>query len=484
MLEVIFSSKYYLARTLFQRGLGLIYLLAFIAALHQFIPLLGKNGILPVPKFLDKIEFSDSPSIFHYHYSDKFFNILASVGLVLSFLATLGVSDMGPVWISMLVWGLLWLLYLSIVNVGQTFYSFGWESMLLEAGFLAIFLGASGTAVPIFIIFLIRWMLFRVEFGAGLIKLRGDECWRKLTCMDYHHETQPIPNRLSWFFHNLSQWFHKVETTANFFFQLVVPFGLFFPQPIAGIAGLLMIISQLYLMLSGNYSWLNLLTIVLAFSAFSNSQLQMIIPTTIQTSLATPILFQVLVTVVFVAFLYMSMSPIKNMLSKSQMMNYSFNPFQLCNTYGAFGSVTKTRYEVVLEGTEDEEITSNTEWKEYRFYGKPTKTDRAPTQIAPYHLRLDWQLWFLPFRATVTDRGVHLPYGYSPWFISFVKKLLQGDEKMDKLIKENPFQTDAPSYIRARYYKYEFTQEGENWWERKLVGNYLDPVNLDKLQST
>lgn len=480
----LFTENYYLARFLFQRGLGIIYLLAFIAALHQFVPLLGKDGILPVPDFVDRIDFSQSPSIFHWHYSDKFFKVLASVGLVLSVLATVGVSEMGPVWISMLVWGLMWLIYLSIVNVGQTFFSFGWESMLLEAGFLAIFLGSFGTAVPVLVIFLIRWMLFRVEFGAGLIKLRGDECWRKLTCMDHHHETQPIPNRLSWYFHNLPQWFHKIEVAGNHFAQLIVPFGLFLPQPIAGISALIMILTQAYLMLSGNYSWLNLLTIVLAFSGFSNSQLQWAVPASVPQTLASPISFEVLIYVLFAAFVYMSIGPIKNMLSKNQKMNYSFNSLHLCNTYGAFGSVTKTRYEVVLEGTTDDKITDSTEWKEYKFWGKPTETDRAPGQIAPYHLRLDWQMWFLPFRAQVTSRGVYLPYGHPQWFVSFIKKLLQGDEKMDKLIKKNPFDDGSPKYIRARYYEYEFTEPGKNegkWWSRELVGNYLDPVNQDYL---
>ena len=163
---------------------------------------------------------------------------------------------------TMLAWFALWVLYQSIVNVGGTFYGFGWETLLLEAGFLAIFLGNAAIAPPFPVLLAFRWLAFRVEFGAGLIKLRGDRCWRDLTCMDYHHETQPMPNPLSWFFHHLPRPLHRVEALGNFVAQLVLPFGLFLPQPFATIAAVLMIATQLYLVVSGNYAWLNWVTIV------------------------------------------------------------------------------------------------------------------------------------------------------------------------------------------------------------------------------
>jgi hypothetical protein len=151
----------------------------------------------------------------------------------------------------MAVWLVLWALYLSIVNVGQTFYGFGWETLLLEAGFLAVFLGPAAQAPPTLVLWLYRWLLFRVEFGAGLIKLRGDRCWRDLTCLDYHHETQPLPGPLSWFFHHLPARLHRVEVLANHATQLVVPFGLFAPQPVAGIAALAIVVTQAWLLISG-----------------------------------------------------------------------------------------------------------------------------------------------------------------------------------------------------------------------------------------
>ena len=169
----------------------------------------------------------------------------------------------------MAVWLVLWALYLSVVNVGQTFYGFGWETLLLEAGFLAVFLGPAAQAPPTLVLWLYRWLLFRVEFGAGLIKLRGDRCWRDLTCLDYHHETQPLPGPLSWFFHHLPARLHRVEVLANHATQLVVPFGLFAPQPVAGAAALVIVVTQAWLLVSGNFSWLNLITIVLATSALA-----------------------------------------------------------------------------------------------------------------------------------------------------------------------------------------------------------------------
>jgi hypothetical protein len=187
----------WLVRLLFQRGLAAIYCVAFLNALNQFRPLLGERGLLPVPDFLARVRFREAPSIFHVHYSDRFFTLLAGVGLALSLVALAGISEAGPLWLSIGVLLLLWLLYSSIVNVGQTFYGFGWESMLLEAGFFAIFLGPSGLVPSLIPLLALRWMLFRVELGAGLIKLRHDRCWRDLTCLQYHYETQPMPNPLS-----------------------------------------------------------------------------------------------------------------------------------------------------------------------------------------------------------------------------------------------------------------------------------------------
>jgi len=471
----LFSSEYWLARFAFQRGLALIYLLAFLVALNPFRPLVGERGLLPVPEFLRYVNFRRAPSIFHLFYADRFFGAVAWAGIALSIVALTSFSEQGPLWISIAVWASLYLLYLSIMNVGQVFYGFGWESMLLEAGFLAIFLGTDRMAVPVPLIFLLRWMLFRVEFGAGLIKLRGDPCWRSLTCLNYHHETQPIPNPLSSRFHHLPESFHKLEVVGNFAAQLVVPWGLFFPQPVAGIAGAVIILTQMWLFISGNYSWLNVLTMLLAVPSFTNAQIQGIVRMQIPGSLASPAAYEWAIVALTAFVMVLSYWPVLNLLSRRQRMNTSFNRFHLVNTYGAFGSVTKARYEIVIEGTEEPTVRPGTKWTEYEFKAKPGDPRRRPRQIAPYHLRLDWLMWF----AAMSPVYEYLEH---PWLIVFVQKLLENDAATLKLISGNPF-PEGPRIIRARLYRYRFAtakerRESGMWWIRTLDGEYLPPVSL------
>src|SRR5579864_4294518 len=254
-MEWLQAPDYWLARWLFERLLAAIYLLGFLCAAQQFPALLGEHGLLPAPRFLAVVPFREAPGIFHLHYTDQFLRIMSWVGIVLAAALILGLPQAGPVWLPMLVWLVLWVMYLSIVNIGQTFYSFGWESLLLESGFVAIFLGSASIAPPTSMMWFLRWLLFRLEFGAGLIKIRHDSCWRDLTCLYYHHETQPMPNPLSWYFHHLPKALHRIEVLGNHAAQLVLPFGLFAPQPIASIAALLMIITQVWLILSGNFAW-------------------------------------------------------------------------------------------------------------------------------------------------------------------------------------------------------------------------------------
>jgi hypothetical protein len=434
--------------------------------------------LYPVRRFLERIPFKKSPSIFYWKYSDSFFTLVAWTGVFLSILAVFGISDMGPIWVSMLIWLLLWVLYQSIVNVGQLFWGYGWESLLLEAGFYVIFLGPIHYEASIFVIFILRWLVFRVEFGAGLIKMRGDSCWRELTCMNHHHETQPMPNPLSWLFHNLPQGYHKFETLGNHFVQLVAVWFLFFPQPLASIAALLIMGSQFYLIVSGNYSWLNWMTLVLATSGLSDSFLQSIISISVPATTAIPLWFWLLTILLTLTVIWMSKGPVMTMISPSQKMNFSFNPIHLVNTYGAFGSVTRNRHEIVIEGTTDPEIDENTAWKAYEFKGKPTDPSRMPPQIAPYHLRLDWQMWFAAMRGIRN----------APWLVKLIKRFLQGNKPTLKLIKNNPFEDEPPTYIRARLFRYEFTNFNEkretgNWWKREFISNYLNPVSLKDLEN-
>jgi lipase maturation factor len=475
----------WLVRLLFQRALAAIYLIAFIAVLQQFKPLLGERGFLPVPAFLQRVSFRHAPSLFCWRYSDRLVDAVAWTGIVLSAVALAGFSERGPVWISIVVWLVLWFLYLSIVNVGQKFYGFGWESMLLEAGFFTAFMGPKWMTPSLIPVLILRWMLFRTELGAGLIKLRHDRCWRELTCLFYHYETQPLPNPLSWYFHRLPRIMHRFAVLFSHFVQVIVPFGLFAPQPFAAIAGGLIIFHQLWLIVSGNYSWLNWLTVALGITAFSDSALVKAIPLVVAATMPRPLPFNIVLYALAAAAAALSVQPALNLFAKKQLMNYSYNPFHLVNTYGAFGSVTKNRYEIVLEGTVEPILNERTPWKEYGFKAKPGDPERIPPQIAPYHLRLDWLMWFLPFSVMVTETRILVP-GYEVWFMRLVQKLLEGDAATLKLLRGNPFSEQRPFFVRALFYEYRYTtwrerRESGSWWTRRLIDIYLPPVSLSHL---
>ena len=182
----------------------------------------------------------------------------------------------------------------------------------------------------------------------------------------------------------------------------------------------------------------------------------------------------------------LSVQPVLNLFSSNQIMNYSYNRFHLVNTYGAFGSVGRERYEIVMEGTTDRVITPATEWKEYGFKAKPGDPKRMPPQIAPYHLRLDWLIWFLPFSVAVTGSGIRVSR-YDLWFLRFVRKLLTGDAAILRLMGKNPFSEQPPVLIRALFYRYRYTdwktkRQTGAWWTRELLGVYLAPISLESLK--
>ncbi|BBC38368.1 Membrane protein [Streptomyces graminofaciens] len=466
-MEWFTAPDYWLSRLLFQRALAVVYLVAFLGAALQFRALIGERGMLPVPRYVERVPLRYAPGVFHLHYSDRFFAGWAWAGCAVSAALLAGLDSRLPLLAGMALWLVPWAMYLSIVNVGQTWYAFGWESLLLEVGFLAVFLGNDEVAPPVVVLFLLRWVLFRVEFGAGLIKMRGDPCWRELTCLYHHHETQPMPGPFSWFFHHLPRPLHRVEVAANHVTQLVVPVLLFTPQPIATAAASLMIVTQLWLILSGNFSWLNWITVVLALSAVDFGGTPPDTP-------SAPIWYESVVLAVAALLLGLSYRPVRNMLSRRQVMNRSFDPLHLVNTYGAFGSVSRVRYEVVVEGTADDVPREDSDWREYEFKGKPGDPRHWPRQFAPYHLRLDWLMWFAALS----------PAYATPWFGGLVERLLDNDHDTLRLLRRSPFPADAPPrYVRARLFRYRYTtwrewRETRACWERTYVREYLPPTRL------
>jgi hypothetical protein len=466
-----FATDFWLTRLCFQRGLGCIYLIAFLIAANQFIPLLGERGLQPVRRFLRHVPLHRAPSLFWINCSDRFITAAIWCGIALSIFAISGWSESFGLVMSMLAWALLWVIYLSLVNVGQTFYGFGWETMLAETGFLAIFLGSSDAHPPVVVMWLIVWVLFRTMFGAGLIKLRSDPCWRDLTCLFYHYETQPLPNPLSWYLHHSPRWAHKAGVLFTHFAQLVVPWFYFAPAPLCYWAGGLTILFQITLILSGNLSWLNYMTIVLCIPCFDDRLLGRLISISHSVPMQMTLVHKIAVGALTVIVLALSWRPARNLFSRRQLMNASFEPLHLVNTYGAFGAVTRERFEVVIKGTDAEYPDANAEWREYEFKGKPGNVNRRPCIVSPYHWRVDWQMWF----AAMSPPDLH------PWIFALVQRLLEGEKRILRLFACNPFPNAPPKFIRADWYRYRFTKPGERgWWTRTYVGEYLPPMTLDR----
>jgi hypothetical protein len=465
-------AEYWLTRLVFQRALAAIYLNAFVIALNQARPLVGPRGLMPGPAFLARVKFWDAPGVFWLNSSDTALWVVAAAGIALSLLALTGVAESFGAAVHMIVWASLWMLYLSFVSIGQVFWGFGWETLLLETGFLTIFLGAADQPTPVIVIWLLRWVVFRVMFGAGLIKLRGDPCWRDLTCMVYHYETQPLPNPLSWYLHRLPVWMHKAEVLLTHVVELVVPFGMFAPPPIRYIAGAATILFQGTLILSGNLSWLNYITIVLAISCFDDPLLGRFLPLAAPEGLEPSLWFHRIVSgALALVVLILSYRPVINLISPGQLMNASFEPLHLVNTYGAFGSITRVRHEVILEGTDDPDPGPTTVWREYQFKCKPGDVKRRPCVLSPYHYKIDWQMWFAAMS----------PYYQHPWILSLIGRLLEADGPTLALMEPSPFGTERPRFIRAALYEYHFTESRTDgaWWERRWVDSYLPPLSLD-----
>jgi hypothetical protein len=315
--------------------------------------------------------------------------------------------------------------------------------------------------------------------GSGLIKIRGDEIWRNGTALYYHFETQPIPGPLSRWFHFLPHTVLKMGVWFNFLAELIAPLFVFWPRIARHIAGVVIVLFQITIILSGNLSFLNWLTIVPALACFDDGFWSEILPhvlvrkAQIADETSTPSRgMMTSAWIVASLVLLLSIQPAFNLLSPTQIMNTSFDPFDLVNTYGAFGTVGKERYNVVFEGTEDQNPTDSSNWKPYIYRGLPVLLDKRPPQIAPYQLHLDWQMWFA---------SMDTPQDY-PWTYNLIWKLLHNDQKIIHLFASNPFNNKPPIYIRAELYRYRFAKPGNAqglWWKRENLGNWIQPLSVN-----
>jgi Lipase maturation factor len=480
------GNSYWLTRFVILRLLGFVYAIAFLVAAEQLVPLIGSRGLTPAWQFLSAVHAQlgsrtqgmlHFPTLFWFGISDHGMIIFAWIGFAISLVVLGGYANA-------ILMAILWGMYMSIVHVGQIWYGYGWEIQLLETGFLSIFLCPlfdgrpfPKSPPPILIIWLFRWLGFRIMVGAGLIKLRGDPCWRNLTCLYYHYETQPIPNPISRYLNFSPHWLLKLEGLWNHFIELVVPWFSFGPRIARHIAGVLLVTFQIFLLISGNLSFLNYLTIVPFLACFDDTFLRHLLPKSLvrraeqaaQQSEPSRVYNKVSVALAILV-VWLSVAPVLNLASGRQLMNYSYDPLDLVNTYGAFGTVGRVRYEIVFEGTQDSIITGETKWKEYEFKAKPGNPNRRPPFIAPYQPRIDWQIWFAAMAS---------PADY-PWTLHFVWKLLHNDSETLSLLASNPFPKAPPHYIRARLYRYRFAPIGDSaWWKREPEGEWLPALSTD-----
>ncbi|XP_054098362.2 lipase maturation factor 1 isoform X3 [Callithrix jacchus] len=383
----------------------------------------------------------------------------------------------------------------------------GWESQLLETGFLGIFLCPLWTLSRLprhtptsrIVLWGFRWLIFRIMLGAGLIKIRGDRCWRDLTCMDFHYETQPVPNPMAYYLHRSPWWFHRFETLSNHFIELLVPFFLFLGRRACMVHGVLQILFQAVLIVSGNLSFLNWLTMVPSLACFDDAALGFLFPSS-PGSLKDRVLRMQRETrgtqpeprfgsvvrraanvSLGVLLAWLSVPVVLNLLSSRQVMNTSFNPLRIVNTYGAFGSITKERTEVVLQGTASPNASApDAVWEDYEFKCKPGDPSRRPCLISPYHYRLDWLMWFAAFQT----------YEHNEWILRLAGKLLAGDTEALSLLAHSPFEgRPPPRWVRGEHYRYKFSRPGGShasqgkWWVRKRIGVYFPPLSLEELRA-
>jgi hypothetical protein len=485
-------ATYELTRACVVRLLALVYLAAFFSLFRQLDSLFGARGLLPAAQFLanQRAQLGESalwrnPTIFWLGASDAAMHVACAAGVVLSAAALAGVTNAA-------VQFALWALYLSFVHVGQIFYGYGWETQLLETGFLAIFLCPLSsmrplppTATPKLVVWLLRWLIFRVMLGAALIKLRNDPCWRDLTCLDHHFETQPNPNPVAWYMHHAPRLSHEIGVLFNHFVELVVPWFAFGFRRYRHAAGVLLVTLQVLLVATGNLSFLNWLTIVPALAYFDDSALSAFVPRRARAALFARFAARGpsrtharAARVLGIVVAILSVAPVVNLLSCDQSMNRSFDPLDLVNTYGAFGTVDRQRYEVILEGTRDEVPSRDARWEEYELPCMPGDPRRRPCVVTPYHYRLDWQMWFVGNDAA---RGESI--GDEPWLVHLVWQMLLGSPSPERLLSRDPFAGAPPKWIRADVWRYAFTtdraKERGAWWNRERVGVFLPPISLE-----
>lgn len=544
-------------RWMFLRALGLVYLFAFASLWVQASGLFGENGILPAADYLARFyryrgaeSYTLLPTIFWLGASDTAIHAVFAVGVLLSLALIAGWSPGASLFV-------LWFLYLSVVKIGQVFLAFQWDNLLLEVGFLAIFLAPWGWRLraegreraPWAIVWLLRLLLFRLMFFSGVVKLKsGDKAWHNLSALAYHFETQPLPTWSSWFMHQMPLWIHKLLTASTLALELAVPWLIFAPRGPRRLACALLASLQIGIALTGNYGYFNILSFALCLVLLDDSFLEKVLPQRLQgwirktylkdapddatgetgataekdeatakketvaqeregeegeepseetgkeasekkakesleTDGASPeadavggvgerllvvkgwVIFAVVCFVLLVsgAKTATRAMPYRDLPAVLKTLMRWASPYRSINRYGLFAVMTKTRPEIILEGSQD-----GRNWKAYELPWKPGKLERRPVFVTPHMPRLDWQLWFAALGNVRRN----------PWVIYTMRHLQKGTPEVLALFAHNPFPDRPPRYMRATVYRYNFTNwqtrsRTGRWWRRQRRRNYL-----------
>ena len=455
--------RYARVEWLFLRALALIYFCAFASLAVQITGLVGARGILPAGHFLAEARnvlgvraYWMAPGVFWLASSDVILRAFCWTGAAISLVLLFGRLER-------LALVCLYVLYLSLSTMGQNFLSYQWDALLLEAGFLAIFLGGSK-----WVVFLFRWLLFRLMFLSGAVKLMShDASWRDLSAMSFHYLTQPLPTPLAWYMYQLPLSFQRASTAMVFFIELAVVFLILGPRVWRRIAAPVLLVFQALIFLTGNYAFFNLLAMSLCLFLLDDAMLERL-PLGARKKRVYPVLAQILAASVLLLSGVEMWGMFAGRAEAPSFMVELIAPFGIVNTYGLFAVMTTERDEIIVEGSND-----GSTWLDYEFPCKPGDLARAPRWVAPYQPRLDWQMWFAALSG----------YRSEPWFVNFMVRLLQNSPDVTGLLSKNPFPASAPKYVRALLFDYSFTNFAErrqsgHWWKRRPRGIYLRPISL------
>lgn len=462
------DDRYRLASRLFLRLLALVYLAAFVSTALEIEGLIGEQGILPAGEYLQglrqhagELAWMRYPTLFWLDHSDTSLLWASYLGCLFSLLLFVG-------WRPLMSLIALFVLYLSFYKVGQVFFNFQWEYLLLEAGFLAIFLTGGPNRL---LVFLLHWLLFRLRFLSGLSKLlSGDPSWAQLTTLDYYFETQPLPHAGAWYAHQLPEWLLRTGTGVTLFVELLVPFFIFLPRPFRLFAAGTTILVQLLIIATSNHNFINLLTIALCLFLLDDQALRRMLPRWLIGDVAgrpTPVLNLAAIPLAAVLIVPTSLYAAWEFIGDRERSAWNHpaswvRGWGLGNVFHIFPTMQTERHELTIQGSHN-----GREWRSYRFRYKPNDPAETPAFVAPLHPRLDWMIWFIPPQNPMMR----------PWFERFMYRLQQNAPGVTGLMAHNPFADRAPRYLRVLVHRYRFTDRTERartgrLWTSEYLGEF------------